>query len=57
VWMPRILQFESWAHLDLLLATDDAHSISARMAEERPERLRQIDALWDDLPWLAALGL
>jgi hypothetical protein len=57
VWMPRIRQFESWAHLDLLLATDDAHSISARMAEERPERLRQIDALWDDLPWLAALGL
>ena len=29
-WMPRIRQFESWAHLDHLLATDDQHAISAR---------------------------
>ena len=54
-WMPRIQRFESWEHLDHLLATDDQHEISARMAEERPERLRRIAALWDELPWMRQL--
>jgi hypothetical protein len=54
-WMPRVRQFESWEHLDHLLATDDPHAISVEMAAERPERLRRIEALWDDLPWLTAL--
>jgi hypothetical protein len=55
VWMPRIRQFESWEHLDHLLATDDPQAISADMVAERPERLSRIAALWDDLGWLAAL--
>lgn len=50
-WMPHIRQFESWRHLDQLLGTDDPREINARMAEERPERLRRIDALWDSLGW------
>jgi hypothetical protein len=56
MWMPRIRQFESWEHLDHLLATDDPQAVSAEMAAERPERLRRIDALWDDLGWFAELG-
>jgi hypothetical protein len=54
--MPHIRQFESWAHLDHLLATDDAHAISAEMQHERPERLRRIDELWDGLRWQARLA-
>ena len=54
-WMRHVRQFESWTHLDHLLATDDPHEISAAMAEERPERLRRIDALWDELGWLDRL--
>lgn len=55
VWMPRIRQFESWEHLDHLLATDDPHAISAEMAAERDERLRRIETLWDDLGWFSSL--
>ena len=51
-WMPRIRQFESWSHLDHLLATDDPHAISQEMASERPARLARIDALWDQLNWM-----
>jgi hypothetical protein len=54
-WMPHVRRFESWTHLDHLLATDDFGEISARMAAARPERLRRIDALWDDVPWFDAL--
>ena len=50
-WMPRIRQFESWAHLDHLLATDDPRAISADMLAERGERIRRIEALWDELGW------
>jgi hypothetical protein len=55
-WMPHVRQFESWQHLDHLLATDDPHAISAEMAAERPARLQRIADLWDGLPWLAALA-
>jgi hypothetical protein len=55
-WMPHIRQFESWAHLDHLLATDDPHAISAAMQVERPDRLRRIDERWNGLPWLAAVA-
>jgi hypothetical protein len=55
-WMPHIRQFESWAHLDHLLATDDPQAISAEMQRERPARLRRIDELWDGLGWTAALA-
>ena len=51
-WMPRIRQFESWAHLDHLLATDDQHAISAQMAAEKPARLARIAELWDRLDWI-----
>lgn len=54
-WMPHIRQFESWTHLDHLLATDDPHAISAEMQRERPERLRRIDELWNELRWTASL--
>jgi hypothetical protein len=55
-WMPQIRQFESWSHLDHLLATDDHVAISQAMAAEQPERLRRIAALWDELDWLAQLS-
>src|SRR5581483_11654129 len=55
-WMPRIRTFESWKHLDHLLATDDVREISATMADERPERLRRISSLWNELPWLNAVA-
>jgi hypothetical protein len=55
-WMPRVRQFESWAHLDHLLATDDAAEISHDMAAERPARLERIAELWSGLPWLAQVG-
>jgi len=51
-WMPRIRQFESWSHLDHMLATDDPAAISAAMAAEKPDRLARIAALWDGLDWL-----
>jgi hypothetical protein len=54
-WMPRIRFFESWEHLDHLLATDDMQAISDEMAAERPDRLARITALWDDVPWMKAL--
>lgn len=54
-WMPHVRQFESWSHLDHLLATDDPHEISAAMAVERPGRLARIDALWDSLGWFDRL--
>jgi hypothetical protein len=52
MWMPRIRQFESWAHLDHLLGTDDPRAISADMSAERDERISRIDALWDELGWM-----
>lgn len=52
-WMPRIRQFESWSHLDHLLATDDHIGISQQMAAEKPARLTRIAELWDGLEWLA----
>lgn len=55
-WMPRIRQFDSWEHLDHLLAVDDPHEISAQMVAERTERLDRIEALWDGLAWLQALA-
>jgi hypothetical protein len=55
-WMPRIRQFDSWKHLDHLLAAEDPHEISAEMAHERPARLERIAALWDELPWMRRLA-
>jgi hypothetical protein len=55
-WMPHVRLFESWSHLDHLLATDDHVSISSRMAAEKAERLRRIAALWDELEWLDAIA-
>lgn len=54
-WMPSIRTFESWAHLDHLLATDDHAAISEQMAVDNVERLARIDAAWDGLPWLDAV--
>ena len=51
-WMPLIRQFESWPHLDHLLATDDPESISAAMRAAQSQRLARIDALWDELGWI-----
>jgi hypothetical protein len=50
-WMPEVRTFESWSHLDHLLATDDPHAISERMAAVRPDRLARISARWDALGW------
>lgn len=54
-WMPHVRQFESWEHLDELLATDDPHAISAQMADEKPDRLGRIAKLWDALGWFEQL--
>jgi hypothetical protein len=54
-WMPSVRTFESWAHLDHLLATDDHAAISEQMARDNVERLARIDAAWEALPWLAAV--
>lgn len=51
-WMPAVRQFESWAHLDHLLATDDHAAISSAMAQARSDRLARIAELWDRLEWL-----
>jgi hypothetical protein len=53
--MPQIRCFESWAHLDHLLAGDDPEQTAERMARERAERLASIAAVWDELPWLERL--
>jgi hypothetical protein len=55
-WMPAIRQFESWPHLDHLIATDDHAAISQEMAADKPERLGRIAALWNDVDWLARLA-
>jgi hypothetical protein len=55
-WMPRIREFESWSHLDHLIATDDHMAISQQMAIERPERLARIAALWDGIDWMARVA-
>lgn len=55
-WMPHIRLFESWQHLDHLLATEDQHAISAGMAAGRPGREGRIDGLWDSLNWTRALA-
>jgi hypothetical protein len=55
-WMPSVRTFESWSHLDHLLATDDHAAISEQMARENVERLARIDAAWDEIPWLDAVG-
>jgi hypothetical protein len=52
-WMPQVRQFESWSHLDHLLARDDHAAIGEEMAVERPARLERIAKLWDELDWLA----
>ena len=54
-WMPQVRRFTSWEHLDTLLADEDPRAISDAMASERPDRLRRIDARWDEQPWLGAL--
>lgn len=51
-WMPEMRQFESWTHLDHLLATDDQQAISERMKTAREDRQRRIRALWCSLGWL-----
>jgi hypothetical protein len=55
-WMPRIRQFESWSHLDHLLATDDHLAISGETALEKPARLAKIAALWDQLDWMTLVA-
>lgn len=55
-WMPHVRRFDSWEHLDRLLAEEDPRAVSERMRADRPERLARIAALWDELPWLAALA-
>jgi hypothetical protein len=55
-WMPHIRRFESWSHLDHLLATDDPRETNERMRADRDERLRRIAALWDELDWMRTLA-
>lgn len=55
-WMPHVRLFESWAHLDHLLGTDDHAAISARMAADAPERRARIAALWDRVDWFDRVG-
>lgn len=55
-WMPEIRQFESWAHLDHLLATDDQHAISQEMKAANVERFARIAKLWDELDWLSRVA-
>jgi hypothetical protein len=50
-WMPHVRRFDSWEHLDELLAADDQAGISEEMRAAQPERLARIAALWDDLGW------
>jgi hypothetical protein len=55
-WMPGIRQFESWTHLDHLLATDDHEAISQAIAAQKPCRLARIAELWDEVEWLRRVG-
>jgi hypothetical protein len=55
-WMPAIRQFESWAHLDHLIATDDPVAISAEMAAADAGRSVRIAALFDGLDWSTRLA-
>jgi hypothetical protein len=55
-WMPAIREFESWAHLDHLIATDDHRAIADEMAAQRPGRFAQIASLWDDVAWMREVG-
>jgi hypothetical protein len=50
--MPLIRQFESWTHLDHLLATDDHAALSDEMKKSNPERFRRIAECWDATGWL-----
>jgi hypothetical protein len=54
-WMPHIRTFESWSHLDDLLASDDHRAISDQIATEKPTRLARIAACWDELDWILRL--
>jgi hypothetical protein len=51
-WMPAIREFESWVHLDHLLADDDHRAIADEMIAERLPRLARIASLWDDVQWM-----
>lgn len=51
-WMPAIRQFESWAHLDRLLGTDDHMAIRDEMAADAPRRVARIRELWNGVDWL-----
>jgi hypothetical protein len=51
-WMPLLRQFESWSHLDHLLATDDHGAISAEMNASNGERFARIAARYDATAWL-----
>ena len=50
-WMPHVQQFDSWAHLDHRLNTDDHGAISDAMKRDRASRLNRIARLWDQLDW------
>jgi hypothetical protein len=51
-WMPAIRQFESWPHLESLIASDDHREISREMIATKPERQARIAALWNEVDWL-----
>jgi hypothetical protein len=55
-WMPAIREFESWGHLNQLIATDDHLAIGGKMAADARRRLERIRGLWDDVGWLAVVG-
>jgi len=55
-WMPAIRQFESWLHLDHLIATDDHAAIHDAMAADAGRRLGRIGELWDGVDWLDSVG-
>jgi len=55
-WMPHVRTFESWSHLDHLLATDDQLAISQEMAADKRGRLARIAELWDEVEWLARVA-
>jgi hypothetical protein len=55
-WMPAVRQFESWSHLDHLIATDDHSAIRDGMAADAGRRLERIRELWDGVEWLDSVG-